>query len=451
MTRIQAFRRGVALLTVSIVVGAVSCSSVDELLEAENPGAITEGQVSEAALTVLVNSVTGAITESFHDPIIWRGSMITDEQVSGINWEGTARVSQRVLPYTSGDANAMFGDLSRYRFMADSVSGRLRTLLAEPARDRRMAQVLAHAGYAYTLMAEYMCEATINVGATKYTPVQLIDFAIPKFEEAITIATAVGATANDVQYLARTGLARAALRKGDMQKVMDAARPVPQTFTWWIEYKDQIEDNSLQGNVTGANHNLGVHPRWVNGTYGTQNLRTQQTDPRLQHNVNWRFGHNQLTRLYTPYQSLPYGEFDRNRTIAAGGPAPLLYDDDTDIKYASGVEAMHHYYEAAGPNGTGPAGTTLEFVNARRAFGNQPVVTLTGDALMSELRTQRFKDLFMGGFRLGDLRRYAARGINDPMHTFPTGPHPNAEWGNYGDASCWPLPLSEFIGNPGIR
>ena len=48
----------------------------------------------------------------------------------------------------------------------------------------------------------------------------------------------------------------------------------------------------------------------------------------------------------------------------------------------------------------------LAFVNARRAVGNQASVTLTGQALTNELRKQRAKDLFMGGFRLGDLRRW---------------------------------------------
>jgi hypothetical protein len=78
-------------------------------------------------------------------------------------------------------------------------------------------------------------------------------------------------------------------------------------------------------------------------------------------------------------------------------------------------------------------------------------VNLSGDALMAELREQRARDLFLGGFRLGDLRRYAAQGINDPRHAFPSGSHPNAEWGPYSDATCYPLPSSEFEGNPGIR
>ena len=100
----------------------------------------------------------------YDDPFIWRGSMFTDEQITGINWENTARLSQRIVQYNEGDPNTMFGSASRYRYLADSISGRFRNLLENPQSDERMALVLAHAGYSYTLMAEVMCEATINVG-----------------------------------------------------------------------------------------------------------------------------------------------------------------------------------------------------------------------------------------------------------------------------------------------
>jgi hypothetical protein len=109
---------------------------------------------------------------------------------------------------------------------------------------------------------------------------------------------------------------------------------------------------------------------------------------------------------------------------------------------------MHNYYEAAGPSGTGPEGTTLDFVNKRRAVGRQAPVTLTGAALMTELREQRFRDLFMGGFRIGDLRRWKAQGVGD---FFPKGTHPNPVLGEYGTAECFPIPLSEYIGNPNIK
>lgn len=445
-------RRG-APAVVALALALSGCDWVDSLLEANNPAEIREDQLDDATLaTVLSNSVIGNLSAMFDDPLIWRGSMITDEQVSGINWEGTARISQRILPYDAGDANTMFRQISRYRFMGDSVSGRLRTMLPNPAADRRMALTLAHAGYGYTLLAEYMCEATLNVGDKLYTPVELAQMAIPRFEEAITVAQAAGAGATDILNLARVGLARAALTAGDKTKAMAAAQSVPYTYSYWVEYQQTNLNNSLTGNVTGSNHNMGIHPRWLPGNFGSTLPASAVTDPRMPHRLDGRLGHNQLTRLYTPFQPQQYSKWNGRSIAENGGISGMpLFDNDTDIKFASGLEAMHHYYEAAGPSGTGPRGTTLAFVNERRAAGRQPAVTLSGDALMSELRTQRFKDLYLTGFRLGDLRRYERQGINDPLHTFPSGPHPNAEWGQYGDAKCWPLPIAEYVGNPNIK
>ena len=447
MIRTKAFRRGALTLAAGVALAAVSCSQVDDLLEANNPEDIREDQLSNPQLIrVLVNSVPGALAGFYDEDFIWIGSMITDEQVSGINWEGTARVSQRILPFTSGDADGMFSSISGYRFLGDSIAGRLRTLLEEPNSDEQLAQTLAHAGYGYTLMGEAMCEATLNVGSEIYSPKQLAEFGIPRFEEAIQIATAAGEDGEDILNLARVGLARAALLAGDKARVMQAAQQVPLDFDYWVEYQDNVNSNSMEGRVTGANHALGVHPVFLNGTFGDQDLVATQTDPRIQHTTRWTLGHNALTKLYKPYQSLPYSGFN-GETIADGGE-PDLYDEDTDIKLASGLEAMHHYYEAAGPTGTGPRGTTLEFVNERRAFGNQAPVDLSGAELMAALREQRGRDMYLGGFRLGDLRRWKAEGLGD---FFPKGIHPNADWGLYGDAECFPLPSSEYEGNPNIR
>lgn len=373
--------------------------------------------------------------------------MFTDEQITGINWEQTARLNLRVVRFDEGDADGMFSAMSSFRFMADSTTGRLRNLLEDPSSDPRLAQVLALAGYSYTLMAEVMCEATINVGSEIFSPTQLAGFAIPRFEEAIQIGTAAGSDGDDIVNLARTGLARAALLAGDNQKVMSAAAQVPDDFVWWVEYLDEIVENTMNGRISGSNHALGVHPHFLNGTFGDQDIVATQTDPRIQHTERWSLGHNRLTKLYKPYQSLPYSEFDPD-AIIADGVTPEFYDEGTDIQLASFVEALHHYYEAAGPNGTGPLGTTLDFVNSRRAFGHQDPVNLTGDALMAELREQRSRDLYLGGFRLGDLRRWKANGVGD---FFPTGVHPTDGWGPYGDATCYPLPSSEYEGNPNIR
>ena len=439
----KVFRRGTVLLTVGLSLGA--CNTVDRLLAANNPASVREDQLNNAALTeVLVNSVIGALGAWYDDPFIRRGSMFTDEQVTGINWEQTARLNQRIVRFDEGDADGMFSSASRYRFIGDSVAGRLRNLLETPNSDKRLALVLAHSGYSYVLMAEVMCEATLNIGSEIYSPKQLAEFAIPRFEEAITVATAAGN--QDIVNLARTGMARAALLAGDNAKVMSAARDVPFDFAWWVEYKEDVVNNTLQARVVGANHALGVAPAFLNGTFGEQGIIATQTDPRVQHTPDWSLGHNRLTKLYKPYQSLPFSGYN-GETIATGGQ-PILYEQGTDIKLASGLEAMHDFYEAAGPNATGPMGTTLEFVNSRRAFGNQTPVNLTGADLMAELRAQRGKDMFLGGQRLGDLRRWKSSGVGD---FFPSGPHPNEQWGLYGDATCYPLPSSEYEGNPNIK
>ena len=445
MFRPTSIRRGAALLLVGGLL-IVSCDKVDELLEAENPANINEDQLDDETLTnTLVASVQGALAAEYDNNIIWVGSLPTDDQVSGVNWPQTQELGRRILTYDAADAQGMFRALSRARFMADSIGARLNTLLpkigADPTKDRRMALVLAHGGYVYTLMAEYLCEATIDVGAKIYTPNELAAIAIAKFEQAITIANAVGSSANDVKNLANVGIARAGMVTGNKAKTMAAAAQVPPSFIWWVEYKDQVNNNVMVSKTTGGNHQYGVHPSLLDawGTYGQPIPISAQTDPRVQFNPTPRTGHDARTILYTPFQSQSHSDWSAT--------ARVPFSNDTDIRLGSYLDAMHNYYEAAGATGTGPEGTTLEFVNKRRAVGRQAPVTLSGSALMAELREQRFRDLFMGGFRIGDLRRWKAQGVGD---FFPSGTHPNAVLGEYGTAECFPIPLSEYIGNPNI-
>ena len=128
MTR---FSKTLRLLAALAVVGPVAgCDTLDELLIAKNPERISEDALNDALLVdVLTNSVIGEFSAMYDSPFIWQGSMFTDEQITGINWEQTARVSQRLVRYDEGPSDGMFSALSAARVMADSAAGRFRTLI----------------------------------------------------------------------------------------------------------------------------------------------------------------------------------------------------------------------------------------------------------------------------------------------------------------------------------
>lgn len=442
--------RRLLVAALGLVLAAGACS-FDEVLTVQNPDELPEDLLDNnpAFINVLVAGVRGDFASALDDPFIWRGSMFTDETLTGINWEQTARLNERIVQFDEGDADLMFSQISRALAQADSVSGRIKQVVEGSSSDERLATTLAYAGYGYILLADAMCEATVNVGSVLHQPTELYQFAVERFNEALPVAQMSGA--EDIENLVYVGLTRAHLNLGNYQQVIDIAQNVPEDFRFYAEYKEPEVENVVAGRTQGSNHSLSVHRHFLANPaeYGTDYDQTPDlTDPRVQHFPTWRLGHNRLTRIYTPYAPLMWSTFN-GETVASGGQPSDLREpenDGADIAFASGLEARHNMWEAYDALGSDPDGV-LQFVNERRAFGNQSNVNLTGDDLTMELRDQRGRDLFLAGYRLGDLRRWLRNG--DDM--FPSGQHPVTEWGDYGDATCFPLPIEEYEGNPNIN
>lgn len=90
--------RSARLLALAGLTTLLACSVADELLQVENPEEIPISDVTDKRLVdALVAGVIGDFTAMYDDPVIWRGSMFTDEQVTGINWEQTARLNLRIV------------------------------------------------------------------------------------------------------------------------------------------------------------------------------------------------------------------------------------------------------------------------------------------------------------------------------------------------------------------
>ncbi len=441
-----------ALLALALILPMGACGFADELLSVDNPEEIPIDALNDPTLvSVMVAGVIGDFREMYDDPFIWRASMLTDEQVTGINWEGTARLNQRLVRYDEGDADLMFSNISRAYRQAVDVRDRLEGgLVANPGSNKDIALTEAYAGYSLIMMGEAMCQAVIgtadNLGTTILSPNDLFQQATTHLGRALTVANAAGRA--DLENLARVGLARAHLSLSNFGDVIThASAVVDPTFVYNVEYSSNStsEELVLFSRVTGSNHSLGVHPAFLNGTFGDLGIVAGQTDPRIQHTEDWSLGHNRLTLLYKPFQSLRFSGYN-GETIANGG-TPILYEEGTDIVLGDYLEAQHHMFEAMMRSG-GDEAQILQFVNDRRAFGNEGAVTLSGDALFAELRRQRSRDFYMGGLRIGDLRRWARDGVGN---FFPTGTHPNTQWGDYGVWTCFPIPLEEYEGNPGLQ
>jgi hypothetical protein len=481
LTRRAALWAGAVILAVA---GGVACS---DLLKVENPQGIPLEDLNDVRL---LNVQVAGVMDQFHDayasPVIEYSNFLTDEILSGLNWEDYARASQRIASYLEGPTEPLYDGLQQGLRMGHDVAVRIRRWATEdPARDFRpdLAKVLVFAGYSATILAETMCQSVIspdpdNPSGVVLSQLETFNVALPYFTEALTAAQGSG-QANLVN-LAHAGLARAYMGLGRWTDAANEANQVTSTFKWWLDFVN-IDGgrNPLENTAHGGNFTHGIHP-WFTGLHpsfnGTgfnftdDNIIAPQTDPRIQHYITDRTGHNALTRLYKLVQGLRYSGYTGNTIADSSAACPtctgtpqtdtvglkLIAKHDTDILLADYVEAQHQYYEAlANQDIVANEAAVLAFVNARRAVGNQAAVTLAGQALKAELRNQRGRDLFMGGFRLGDLRRWTRFDPgNGPFAAgsyFPTGTHPNASWGAYGQWTCYPIPLSEYEGNPNLQ
>ncbi|MEP6835852.1 MAG: hypothetical protein ABJB74_20860 [Gemmatimonas sp.] len=428
--------RAITLLCLGILSGIVS--SCNNFLTAENPGAVEEQDVTDAKYAGLIANGPIYAFQLAHTDVAYWNAQFTDELFNRAVFVEEGQIDRRELYSDMTYINAfIYAPLQRSRYLAEDATRRLKVILGDSAtRDLRVARSLAYAGYSYNYLGETMCVTPIDLGVPKSSE-EIFTDAIARFQEAITVGTAARtflqslptpnvnaiAAADSVRNFALIGAARAALNKNDKAAALNFAGQVPGVF----EFRAYYSDNTTgQRNRTWERLTAGNNAYMLNTPF-----LAMAGDPRVPR-VAGTTG-----RGTTPLSSPSYSTF--NNTVAGADFAAA-----SSIRIASALEAQYIIAEASGATAA-----TLTFVNARRAAGLQAPVTLTGDALLAELRDQRSRDFYLDNHRLGDLRRYQKYYSVD---LFPTGPYPGSTSGAiYNSAvSCWPLPTNEINGNPNI-
>jgi hypothetical protein len=443
--RIQHLKRRVALAAaVAIAAGVAGCS---DFLQVENPGAVEEKNVDNPAyLQLLVNGVIGEFQPAFTSTALYSG--VLSDELS--NWHGFAEnieIDNRSLSAGNGTAPlGVYTPLQSARFLADSAMSFTKKFLGDTAiRDVRLARVADYAGYSYVMLGEVMCSAPIGL-TRAYTSEELLGIALDRFKTAIDVAnaaktynTTLGATgaknvliADSLLNLARVGAARASLDLGKTADAIAFAGAVPTTFAFRVYHS---ANSARENNPFFAAASGGANAAWVGVQYTPfENLKT---DPRIPRPATIE----KVQQLSTFVPNAPPAFSNYNATLTGAD-----FTRDASVIFASGLEAQYIIAEAQGSNAA-----NLAFINTRRAVGGDaPLVSPTDADFKAAVRDQRSRDLYLAGFRLGDLRRYKKLysldlwqhgTYNSPVPAPPT----------FGTAECFPIPLAEYNGNPNLN
>jgi hypothetical protein len=410
-------RLSTALLAMTLA-GSIACNA---LLTVDNPGRVPADALSDPALIPILESASLQQFQCGFAAFVATGGMLSSEYLSAngfVNnhpWEWRGDVEIRGAPGTCnvGRATTSMGfytPLQEARFQLDDVAARLTdfTDAQVPNRTRIMTEMRAYAGYAYTLLAEGMCEMTIDNGP-RMTKAEVLAIAEQRFTDAIASATAPADAS--LKNMALVGRARTRLDVGNLAGAAADAALVPQGFVRNAEFSETTptRENRLY-NLTVRNDFLSVGPDYRDLTVGTL------PDPRVKVTNMNRIGNDNVTPVW------------QQQKFTGSGAVSL--------PIASWNEAQLILAEAVG----GQAG--IDAINRVRAANGVPALVADPTSDITPLVIEeRRRQLFSEGQRYVDMLRK-----NLP---FVTGV--NRKGQTFGTVTCVPLPDVETLNNPNFK
>ena len=398
-----------------LFLGLTAC---DSLLEVENPGRVSETDLSNPALAqTLVNSALGQFECAYTNYVATAGIMANEYvnasswlDINGWGWRGIELKTITGSCPTNRAATGLgaYTPLQQARYLNENAAMRIEAFAEAEVqnRDEKLGLLSAFAGYSYVLLGEGYCEMAIDQGPLM-TPHEVLAVAETKFSAAIGYAEAAGR--DDLRLLAVAGRARTRLDLGNLDGAASDADQIPEGYVWNAEYStsDSRRENRVY-NLNRRNNFLSVET-----TKNTNLMAGGAPDPRISMTDAGIKGNDGVT-----------DHFYQNKYMTADAPIPM----------ASWREAQLIIAEAR------PA-ETIEAINRLRASQGIPAVTSEEAAdPMALVIEERRRQLFSEGHRLNDMLRH-----NIP---FPTGEnHKGQPWGTM---TCMPLPDQERLNNPNI-
>ena len=409
-----------ATVTILLVTGA--CHNI---LSVDLPGRIPTDLLNDPLTApTLAASVTADFECAFSEYVL-ATTTLSDQflgasgNLNAKNW-GTKKIYEDDTGNETNQCGQAYGaylPLQTARFDANDVLTRLNgwtDAQAKVALAPLRARVATLGAYAYTLLGEGFCAMRFDLQKQVLTPAQVLAIADTKFNDAVTLVSAMTAGSDKTQLLnlVHAGRARERLDAGDLATAASEAALVAAGFEF---------------DVTRS---VDAATRYNNAWYEIAELGNSSVDPQYRNLTVGGVPDPRVQVAPGPTLSLPQKAFDGVTDLYVVTNKNLSRADP--MRLASYVEAQLIRAEALKGN------TAVGIINARRTQLQLPQYTgPTDDAsIMALILDERNREFFMeGGQRYTDLLRFKIPWkVGNDQNGVP-----------YGTTTCMPLPLDERL------
>lgn len=309
------------------------------------------------------------------------------------------------------ESSYVWDEAQAARWSAEFGIERLKRTQADAARSPWIAGAYLWAGYANRILGDVACVALFDGGPAEPNA-KYYERALAHFQEAITRATAIGASMDTLKVAATAGMAQAHLILGNYQQAAAAAAQVPTSYRWVAH---RSGNSAREQNRVWEGTILSTQAT-VHGTYSA--ALGESGDPRTPWKDLKKMGSSGL-RPY--FQQLKYA------------------DRGDDIPLAKGAEMR--LIEAEVALRANNVAAAMQFINGvRQGAGVSPVTAATAAEAWLALDQERHLTLWLEGRRLRDNARLSAPGLSSWSASFMQGRD-----------SCFPPSLNEIASNPNLR
>ena len=409
---------------VILTLAMIATGACNSLLSVDNPGRVPDTQLDDPALAPILEAAAIGTFECGAVSYAATAGMLSGEYWSAngfVNnhpweWRGIVQIKGEPGSCNYNRASTFMGfytPLQQARFQLEDTYTRVEKFTDQqvPTRAKILTEMRAYAGYTYLLLAEGMCQMTVDRGPAM-TRAQTLAVAEQRFTDAIAKATAL----NDKSLLnmALVGRARTRLDLGNLAgAATDASAVTDPTFVRVAEFSEttQSRENRIY-DLTIRGEFLSVAPAYqgltVNGA----------ADPRVKVTNTGRIAADNVTPLWLQQKFTGSGAV--SLPIASYAEAQLIYAEATK----------------------GQAG--LDAINRVRALSNiGPLVMADPNdaaAFETAVLEERRRQLFSEGQRYGDMLR----------NGLPFQQGTNRKGQTYSNLTCVPLPDVETLNNPNL-